>query len=575
MPFCRKVRGGRDGTKARDEETQVHGETLALKTKYSSAALTGLKSYAEAVNAKVEAYTANSYQCPWSQRSPQFMFREFGLKQYYDAANTGCCDEQIRPFSAKPQYAEESAPMTPKECYRDVTLIGCSNLEAPHKTVDGCASQNIETQFNVICPKLCEQFRDLDGGTISGKYGRFELVGKETEEDWLIRYRVNSSEREEAFNTCAGEVTLRERYCEYGVVETRIKASLADPQGCYCDCCGLNGRFAGPTHEWVNTAIPSSSSAGVSVNPILSTACKDGQISSGYGTWNDGLGSMAFSWVTDSAYVSDGISHYVERLGGIGDRDHPACCGFNYVLSGSDGCGWSGIYSGSVGRKAAAPVLSPSSGEWISGGYRSVYLSGCCFDSNKLGISVSRSCLQDSNESVSRVGDQLQWEALVQLINTRTCKGCCGNGTLSVSYNDGCNKTGSGSINVRNTVDSGVIGHVYRCALSDSKWVYQRVDLHCAGGLSSIWTDAGGNYGTLADCDTYLRQNAANNAKYQTGCNGKGCLYLTENGYTGTARRVAAICVKDDQCCKISGYSVNGEWILNGGDCCNKDGSIA
>ena len=543
--------------------------------KYNSAVLSGLKTFGEAMNARVEAYTADSYQCPWSQRSPQFMFQEFGLKQYYDAANTGCCYERIRPFGSKPQYAEQTAPMTPKECFREITAIGCSNLEAPDKAIDGCASSDMMTQFNVICPKLCDQVSNLTEASYAGKYGKFSLVAKDTEEDWVIKYVLSADVRANAYNRCVGEIEYTEHYCEIGSIRSKVRASLSDPDGCYCDCCGTNGLFPAPTHQWQNQTIGASYANSVSVNPVLNTACKNGAISNGVATWPDGLGNASFSWVTDSTYESDGVSHYVQRLGSIGDANHSVCCGFDYALTGYDGCSWSGVYSGTVARKAALPSLSPSSGEWITGSYRNVYVNGSCVNSGKNSISVTRSCVEPSAESVSKSGETLTWGAQINLTPGHTCSGCCGNGSLSVAYNDGCNKNGTGTISVRQPEVLSLAGHVYRCLSKVDGWYYGKVDLNCGGGETYLSDTVGGPYLTLSACDAVLRENAKGHAVYSSACAGKGCLWIGENGLTGSARRVATICVKDTACCKISSYGYLGEWVTNNGDCCNRDGTAA
>ena len=555
---------------------------MGRSVKYSSAVLTGLKSYSDAVNARVEAYTAESYQCPWSQRSPQFMFSEFGLKQYYDAANTGCCDERIRPFASKPQYAEVSAAMTPKDCFREVVSIGCSTLEAPDKSIYGCASSVLETQFNVICPQMCEQFSDLASSNSVGKYGKFSLVGKSTEEDWVVKYRLNDEVRQNVFDRCLGEMTVKDAYCEYGVIETKIMASLDDPDGCYCDCCGNNGLFAPPTHQWQNVTFGSTMNAAIAVNPVLNTACKEGRISSGYGSWGDGLGSVVFSWVTDSMYKSDGTQHYVERIGSIGDRNHPACCGFDFALTGSDGCGWSGVHTGNVSRHVGNPVLSPASGTlFYQGTNAEITVNGVCIDSNMNTMSSTRSCLQNSSENISGSGSQIRLSVPLALNTTHACNACCGNGTLNVSYNDGCNKTGAGSYPVRKTLNVGNIGHALRCSMyfdsGASKYLYraQHTNLSCGGGLGYIWTDAySSGYEKVADCVAAIRNKPSSYCGFDN-CVGKGCCYYADNGGAGTSYQGAVICVKDSMCCNIGSYTQNGSWVTKGEDCCTHDGKIA
>ena len=554
---------------------------MGRSVKYSSAVLTGLKSYSEAVNARVEAYTAESYQCPWSQRSPQFMFREFALKQYYDAANTGCCDERIRPFSSKAQYAEASAAMTPKECHRDLVAIGCSSLEAPDKAIVGCAGSDLETQFNVVCPQMCEQFRDLPGTNLSGKFGKFSLVVKTTSEDWLVRYKLNDEVRLDVFDRCLGEMTVKDIYCEYGVIETKIMASLADPDGCYCDCCGKNGRFTPPTHQWQNVSFGASSSSAIAVKPVLNTACRDGKISSGYGSWSDGLGSVGFSWVTDSMYKSDGTQHYLERIGSIGDRDHPVCCGFNFALAGSDGCGWSGTYSGSVARGVGNPSPSPAAGSVISAGYYLDFsVSGVCINSNRVGISSSRNCLTlYGDETIKKSGDRITLTTNSVFQAGHACSGCCGNGVLTISYNDGCNKTGSVNYYARKELGTGYIGHAIRCkrVYEQGKYYYrpEYTELECQGGTSYYWTQAAyGPYEKVADCVASVK----NNKSFYCGrsnCDGKGCCWYADNGYSDEFFNAVVVCVNDSKCCRVTGYDYNGQWVTKGSDCCNADGSAA
>ena len=553
---------------------------MGRSVKYSSAALTGLKSYSDAVNARVEAYTAETYQCPWSQRSPQFMFSEFGLKQYYDAANTGCCDERIRPFASKPQYAEVSAAMTPKDCFREVVSIGCTNLEAPDKSIHGCASSVLETQFNVVCPQMCEQFRDLASSKSVGKHGEFSLVGKSTEEDWVVKYRLNDEVRQKVFDTCAGQTIVKDVYCEYGVIETKIMASLSDPDGCYCDCCGNNGVFAPPTHQWQNVNLGATLNSAIAVNPVLNTACKDGKISAGYGSWGDGVGSMDVSWVTDTSYHSDGVSHFIQRLGAIGDRDHSACCGFSFAFTGSDGCGWSGVYSGNVPRMTPLPSFSPAPGVSLGQYYNTITLNGVCNDSNKAFLNFTKSCIADRNEYYYKSGSTISWESSLNLMETAACNGCCGNGTLNATFNDGCNKTGSASWFVRRPAGSvAIVGHVGKCALKDGFYEYYEAPLYCHGDMGSF-TRIMGKYANLASCDQALRGNVESRCSVSGGCSGKNCCYVVENGEIPSGRLIAAICVKgavavNPVCCVIGRYTYNGAWFQKGSDCCTHDGKVA
>lgn len=570
--------------------------------KNSAYHLYGSRPFQEANKAAVNPYRSAAYKCSHSQRTYAPNLRNQAQRNHFDAANTSCCGEGARPLGNKPAYKGAYRPMAPTDCKKQTNFGGCTTPQiAPPKGLRRCAGN--ATQFGTFwgrCPQADEGLsRLVKQGSIAGDWGTWYYRGDRSETDILIEYDVATKTRHDHYSQCLGTKTYTEKLGQM-VLSYTYQASL-DPDshgGCYCDCCGDNGQFSAPTSptninqsggdydpDWANTI--SSIGGTVEANP----ACNGGTLS---GTWHPtiGGGSATISWTVTPAYDSNGAYRKVVGTPGAlnGSASNCACCGGYVRYNATDGCGESGYKDVTVTK---SPSGNPTNVGRVTGGspiYEgtnyTMKAENCCANCDTSFITYSDDCVDtDPGATYKHDADEIRrttGDLAFDLTGSFACRACCGNGTLTVTANNGCGQTASTNITVNRpetTTAGDIIGYRYKCVLSGS-WYVQEIARLCrnadSGSWSSLSTTNCGPFPTETDCLNAI--NAGNTACISERCqqNPTGgsndcntCCYYSNNNQASTSFRAMIFCWYGNKCCYkpyTSNVSFNNG---SGASCCH------
>ena len=536
-------------------------------------------SFPEAQKAGTWPYKLPVYQCKHSQRGALFQFANMVERTHFDAAVTSCCNEPVLNFANKPQYSEASRPMNPQDCGAKVESQGCAILEVHVESVNAlCASKGAKvSRIKIQCPSLCPDLVAIQGGgKLKGAHGEFRSLGMEAGDIMILDYTPNPETVSGYYTSCQGRGTLVEDFCGGHTLSFSVRAGLDFPGGCGCDCCGESGVFPPPVMSldtpaqapstWQNTE-----QIGDAING--SQACSGGDIA---GTFTGVGGSTSVQWDGPAEYQSDGLTRFIARIApSIGSSGNPACCGGLIYWSGSDGCGDGAESITDVPPRIGASQLIPPPGQTLYENQIARFSgSGACSYASSADLDISSTCLTNSPGQLRRfdgylrrdMGDSLRYSGVHE------CSGCCGSGSITVSFADGCGGVMSGEYSVRRPYsDSNPAGRAHWCAQTFGNYYQVRhADVYCSGG--SGLSQSGLVYGTLGQCLAAISGAGATYTGGLYGCYGgqyttQTCCLYTDNGQSGEDFMSWIHHVSGNRCCVITGE--NQSWIRNGGDCCS------
>lgn len=531
-------------------------------------------SFSEANRASTIPYRSPCMKCAHSQRGYLFQFDSMPQRNHFDAANTTCCDEPVLNFGNKPQYASSSKPMSPRDCRKDVRSAGCEILEVSAEDYGSmCASDTPRlTRVKIRCPALCVEFSNMTSGeTYSGKYGRFRSLGYEPGDVMILEYLPDQLLLDDIYDRCSGTVTLIETFCGGYSIEFTLNAGLNFPNGCGCDCCGQKGIFPPPA---LSIAAPTSIAANwgntldLSDPVIGDQACKGGEITGTF-TGVNGVGQV--SWDSQTGYVSDGVTRYVSRKpSSIGSASNSACCGGHIQWVATDGCGATKTGTTIVQPKiSGAYTFSPPDNSTLSEGV--IYdfsVNGACSFSDTASLTLTRQCLNNTQGPLIRENGLLKsgFTGALTLNSSPECSACCGSGSITLNFTDGCGGASQASYTVRKSLSyqaSGLVtGKRFRCGLyyvpePTPAYVYdvQIATVYCDGHVSSYSRSNWGSYSTVSECASKINSPQSPFIQSQTAISGltdsSSCLFYSNNGQTGSAL-VAELFSVMDKCCEIN-----------------------
>jgi hypothetical protein len=539
--------------------------------------------FQEAHAASAPPYRLPEYQCAHSQRGYLFQFAHMAQRNHFDAANTTCCDEPVANFFNKPQYADAARPMTPNDCATRGPVRECGPLAVSVEEIPPqCAASSPRTQrIKVKCPAPCRDLRGLTGGgTLNGRHGTFTSRGLEAGDILNLDYAPRAETLAAWRNGCSGSGRIEESVCGGFTVSRTLMAGLNFPGGCGCDCCGVSGAFAPPA---MTIIAPTSVQAGWGNSISLSAeirgdeACSGGTLEGAFSGW----GLSTIGWQNSTEYHSDGVSRYVTRNPDpVGDSGNPACCGGEILWSGTDGCGSGASGTTVVVPKIAASTIVPASGtllaEHAAAGFSG---SGACSYSSGAALSAATSCLTNSLMDLERYDGYLRRRLLGNLSfsGTHACSGCCGNGTVTVTFSNGCGGTATATYDVRRAIsDSNLAGYVFRCQdwWSGGARYYKaaRADLRCNGTSGAFTLPFGAFYSTLAQCVASISGRSGLEIAGAGGCGalsgGSACCWYSDNRGSGYDFRSKVYSVSASRCCAME--TTNGAWVFSGAGakCC-------
>jgi hypothetical protein len=505
-------------------------------------------------------------------------------RTHFDAANTTCCDQPVVNFHNKPQYAEASKPMNPKDCAARVSAPECSVLDvAVESSHSLCANEDARlTRIRIACASLCPELSAIaGGGTVRGEFGTFKVIGADPGNVLIVEYSPAPDLLQGWYEGCSGVGSITEQFCGGHTLSYTLKAGLDYPDGCGCDCCGLGSGIAPPAmgliapgsigSNWSNTL-----SLGFTVSG--DEACDNGVIN---GTFYGSGGATPVVWSAPTDYHGGPGVRYVTRAPvSAGAANNPTCCGGSIQWSGTDGCGGGAGSNTSVNSPLSDSqiYMAPAavSGNVVRPGTAS-YVSGwqACSYSTSVNLSVSTNCLSTSVGGIEVSDAKVsRYLGLLNFSGTHNCSGCCGKGGLSVSFSNGCGVSRSGDYLVRRIYsDNNQVGYKYRCGLSGSNYKIIRNDITCWGHSGSDTYPIGGYYALVDDCVASISGANAINISGAGGCNGGlsgslDCCFYSDNGLSGTSFVSRIVSIKGERCCEME--TSNGAWVNSGAGqpCC-------
>ena len=536
--------------------------------------------FSEANRASTIPYKTEALKCAHSQRGYLFQFDSMPERNHFDAANTSCCDEPVMNFANKPQYSAASKPMKARDCRNNIRVQGCEALEVSSDEMSSiCASDSPKpASIRIRCPRLCPEFSGLPAGeTLSGRHGVFRSVGMEAGDVMILEYTPHQDIMDNIHGACSGTSTLTESFCGGYSIEFTVSAGLDFPGGCGCDCCGEKGVFPPPN---ISITAPDSIPAnwGNSVNPastiIASSACKGADITARFiGVNGDGQ----VSWSSPTEYVSDGLTRYVTRAPvSAGAASNPACCGGFIEWKSPDGCGSLAIKTSRVIPQLSAVSIAPASGSRLTNGV--IYdfsVSGVCSFSDSAALSLSSVCLDNTPGPLNRSNGLLKrsFTQALSLNPTPQCSACCGAGSITLSFSNGCGSTGTATYTVGRPLSFSastlVAGKQFRCARyyvmePSPGYVYdiETASIYCDGHAGPYTRAYWGAYPTADACASMINSPQADYINSQTARQGlsdpTACLFFTGNGQSGM-NLVSGLFSILDKCCHPAWQDVT--WI--------------
>jgi hypothetical protein len=567
--------------------------------------------FQEANSGATNPYTAKAYQCPWSQRAYLFQFDSYQQRIQFDAANTSCCNEQIRPFDRKPQYAEIGNPPRVSDCGAKATVGGCNIMTLEDNGKAPCGEQfggGVQTGILIKCPNICDDLVGLQAGTvIRGNHGEFQYAGQSTPDVIELRYVPDSDVQYDAWSTCQTQ-TFTEMLCSDLPITISLQAGPTKPAGCDCDCCGNIPATGGLTQGGCfQVSGGYANYVDCTGAWVISHHCSgQGEIQKLYWTSGHYLSSSEhISWTDgpNSLYDGGGWWYSSGIPGQVGDGDYPACCGLSGVHTYSRGCGEGEVVTSinfSAKKPAATNIYashSPYAHNYYSGGVvlntttmnpasYEKFISGyqACPWSNKAALEISGwSGLATTYGSLQRLSGRLVRSLGVFAWDSDRDGQCCGFGSFSAYFNNGCDDTYSGIIMVRKPVTADYemqrIGHALKCTATGNPEEYkvQEAPLYCGGSVGEF-TDGDFSYIVstpgLEACNSVIGSGGGiiryDDWPYKACRSGEdpSCCYYSQNGSGGVDFRVyiwqglgTELCCPDIP--KVAGY-----YVRESVDCC-------
>jgi len=540
--------------------------------------------FPEAQKAATWPYKLPEYQCRHSQRGALFQFENMVERIHFDAAVTTCCDQPVLNFANKPQYADAARPMNPTDCGARARSVGCAVLEVFVESAAAfCADAGAKVRrIKVQCPSRCPDLVSiLGGGKLKGRYGDFKSLGVEAGETLILEYTPDPALVSGWYDNCSGTAAIAEEFCGGYTLSYTMRAGLDNPGGCDCDCCGSRGSLPPPAMTLV---APSSIDAGwgndVEIPGLISgdESCSGGSIAGAF----SGIGSSPVTWAAPVQYHSNGVTRFVARdPASVGAEGSPACCGGSIFWSGADGCGGGDTAQTTIIPRIGSSTIIPASGSVLTEGNSYIFSgSGACSYSSSANLTITTSCLTNTPANLARYDGFLRRmiEGQLQFSGAHQCSGCCGSGSVSVSFANGCGGTYSGQYQVRRGYsDSSQVGYVYKCRdyYSGSQHYYRptRAGLSCDGNSGSFSDVSAESHATLQECVSSISGKAAIHISGAGGCSGSlsgsaSCCWYSDNGFSGYDFRSKVYSSSGSRCCAVDTQS--GAWVFSGSgaSCC-------
>jgi hypothetical protein len=547
-------------------------------------------SFQEADKAAARPYRLPEYHCAHSQRGYLFQFTDMSERNHFDAAVTTCCDEPVLNFQNKPQFAEASRPMKPRDCSSHVSVTGCAAIEVSvEDSAAMCADESAHIRrIRIKCPSMCPEFTGLiDGETFRGQYGTFRILGREAEEILILDYTPDQQIITDIYRNCAGTVTFNELFCNGRSLSFEVRGGLDFPGGCGCDCCGDLGAFPAPI---INLNAPDFLDGGVAneiiPNIVISgdPACRGGEIT---GVFHGIYGSTEVSWSGPTIYHSDGASRNISRVpAAVGVPSNPSCCGGEIEWTATDGCGSAQFRTTLVKPGIADSHVLPPDLSVLSEGYGYSFTGiGACSYSSGAALDIETVCLDNAPGDLYRLEGTLvrNMDSTLRFEPGHACSGCCGKGEVSLSFYNGCGSVITAGYTVRRSPSDlayqDVIGRVFKVerfyrSLSPIGYFYRVAvaDLRCDGSFGEFVYPLPGYYASLEDCLAVIQGPSAEAILGPTGVQAVpgaySCCFYSDNGLSSLDFTARIISVSGTKCCVID--TTNGHWINGGPDdgCC-------
>ncbi len=541
-------------------------------------------SFPEAQKAGTWPYRLAEYQCPHSQRGALFQFDNMIERIHFDAANTSCCNQPVLNFANKPQYADAAKPMNPSDCSSMAASVGCTILEVFVESARAFCAQGSPKirRIRIQCPSLCPDLAAIkSGGKLQGTYGQFKVIGMEAGEVMVLDYVPDPDVVDGWYNSCSGVGSKTEEFCGGYTVSYTLKADLNYPDGCGCDCCGVSGAFPAPVMYVTAPSIINANWANaVAVPNIISgnQACSGGNLT---GTFS-GTGSSPVQWEGAAQYHSDGATRFVTRNPDYaGSAANPACCGGTIFWSGTDGCGGGDSNTTVVVKRIGSSAITPPSGTTLyeNSGYTFSGGEACSYASSA-NLALSTTCVRDDMYDLQRFDGYVtrSLSGWLRFSGVHACSGCCGSGSLTLTFNNGCNEQITAKYQARRDLsDNDVAGYAFKCeqAYSGSNYYYlaKKANLYCNGSAPTGFRHvAGSSYGNIAACLDDISGATAAIIRGTEGCSGNSsgtqCCWYSDNGQSGLDFQSRIYWVSGARCCSIN--TSNGAWAISGAgnECC-------
>ncbi len=536
--------------------------------------------FPEAEKAGTRPYKLPEYQCVHSQRGYHFQFDNMVERTHFDAANTTCCNEPVLNFANKPQYSESSKPMNAQDCGARVSAVGCNVLDVKvESTTNMCADAGAKIQrIRIGCAQLCPELAaNAGGGTIKGQFGTFKVLGTEPGGVMVLDYVPDSDKISGWYDYCSGASAITEEFCGGHSISYYLQAGLDYPGECGCDCCGENGGILPPN---MSLTVPSAIGADWS-NTIQNISqisgwesCSGGTID---GTFSGAVGSQSVQWNGAAQYRSNGSTRYVTRDPvSIGSAGSSACCGGTIHWSGADGCGGGNSTTTAVSQKIGSSQIyvspAPRDGDTLLTGGSAYWVSGweACSYAGAAALNVTPTCLSNSIGSLQASDGNLARQlGSLLLSGTQECSGCCGSGSISVSFNNGCGQNDEASYYVRHDYsDTGLAGYMFRCVPNGPSWYkVVRTLVNCDGSTGGDDTPYLITEPSLSGCISAISGTGGEAISGNMGCSGTlpggaQCCWYSDNGEDGLDFRSKVFAVSGSRCCAIDEES--GAWVSSG-----------
>ena len=524
------------------------------------------------------------FNCRNSTNAYAFQFKNYTQRTQFDARNAGtCCGEPIRPFDAKRQFDGRAVPPKAKDCQKATAAGKCTTLDfkKPADTV-GCGKATPSTiikNIQIRCPVQCHDAGSLysGAGVKHGRYGVFTRQGPASETNLILQYKFNPEYEQDVYNGCQNSRMFVEWLCNVPIV-LRFYAVLNYPQGCGCDCCNVNGGYTGPSLAVTAGDLTATWENSLNTGMItVDSACSGGTLN---GTFMANYGGNQSVSMPYFQYLSNGTTRYIEGSGSFGSSSVPACCGGTVRYSGTDGCGGSTYTDKTLAAKwSAGPAIATTSGMLEHQTTNTISGYDACTGSSTAALNFTpwTGLAETFQSTQTGTGTLTKSTGLLTFSGTQSYSGCCGSGSFTASFNNGCGGSTTRDYAVRrkyNLAASQQIGWVVQCySGGPGQYYVGKYALDCSG-VASAGEYVTGPFGTWNDCAA--RIDASGDTDVQTVCTTTvgppcpSCCHYSNNGQTGQSLIAVLLCTSGNQCCnhgKYVAYPTKG-WAISGATCC-------